>query len=64
MKKERTMKKEYKVPALSIIAAKAENQILAGSQGNWVESKKSGRTFEDDEDITPAAPKKFWDDEN
>ena len=62
MKKERTMKKEYKVPALSIIAAKAENQILAGSQGEWVESKKSGRIYEDEE-TAPAAPKKFWDDE-
>ena len=56
------MKKEYKVPALSIIAAKAENQILAGSQGEWVESKKSGRIYEDEE-TAPAAPKKFWDDE-
>ena len=57
------MKKEYKTPILSKVIMKTENPMMAGSQGEWVESKKSGRTFEDDEDITPAAPKKFWDDE-
>lgn len=59
------MKKEYKAPVLNMISAKAENQILAGSQDyEWADGKKSGRTFEDDEDIAPAAPKKFWDDED
>ena len=58
------MKKEYKTPMLSMVSAKAENQILAGSQDyTHIDAKKSGRTFEDDEDIAPAAPKKFWDDE-
>ena len=47
-----------------MINANSESQILAGSQLNdYAQGKKSGRTFEDDEDITPAAPKKFWDDE-
>ena len=58
------MKKEYKAPVLRIINANSESQILAGSQLNdYAQGKKSGRTFEDDEDIAPAAPKKFWDDE-
>ena len=59
------MKKEYKAPMLNMINAKAEDQILAGSQGyEWADGKKNGRVYEDDEDIAPAAPKKFWDDEN
>ena len=58
------MKKEYKTPMLRMINANSESQILAGSQEyDWGQSKKSGRTFEDDEDVAPAAPKKFWDDE-
>ena len=58
------MKKEYKAPMLSMINASSECQLLAGSQDNeWANGKKSGRTFEDDEEIAPAAPKKFWDDE-
>ena len=57
------MKKEYKKPMLSIVCAKAENQILAGSQDyTHIDAKKSGRIYED-EDAAPAAPKKFWDDE-
>ena len=60
------MKKEYKVPMLNMINAKAEDQILAGSQGyEWADSKKNGRGFVDDEEEVPAAePKKFWDDED
>ena len=59
------MKKEYKAPLLSVVKAELESPIVSDSkQPTWVESKKSGRTFEDDEDIAPAAPKKFWDDEN
>ena len=58
------MKKEYKAPALCLINVNTESLMQTNSkQGEWVESKKSGRTFEDDEDIVPAAPKKFWDDE-
>ena len=58
------MKKEYKTPMRRMINANFESQILAGSQAfDAGDAKKSGRTFEDDEDIAPAAPKKFWDDE-
>jgi len=59
------MKKEYKAPLLSVVKAEVESPILSDSknENDWGQSKKSGRTFEDDEDITPAAPKKFWDDE-
>ena len=57
------MKKEYKAPMLNMINAKAEDQILAGSQEyEWADGKKNGRVY-DDEDAAPAAPKKFWDDE-
>ena len=59
------MKKEYKAPMLRILNVEVESIILSnsGDQPNDADAKKSGRTFEDDEDITPAAPKKFWDDE-
>ena len=60
------MKKEYKTPLVNIVNVDVEIPILSKStepeQGNIVESKRSGRTFEDDEAM-PAAPKKFWDDE-
>ena len=59
------MKKEYKAPLLSVINVEVESLMQTDSkQGEWAEGKKSGRTFEDDEDIVPVAPKKFWDDEN
>ena len=58
------MKKEYKAPMLSKIIMEVEYPMMNESQSNEADSKKSGRTFEDDEDIAPAAPKKFWDDEN
>ena len=58
------MKKEYKTPAVCLINVNTEGLMQTDSkQGIWAEGKKSGRTFEDDEDIAPAAPKKFWDDE-
>ena len=59
------MKKEYKAPELRILSVEVEGlmQSLSGEQPDIAEGKKSGRTFEDDEDIAPAAPKKFWDDE-
>ena len=58
------MKKEYKAPLLNVVKAEVESPILNDSKNinDWGQSKKSGRTFEDDE--APAAtPKKFWDDE-
>ena len=61
------MKKEYKAPNLCIVSVVSEELMLPASQEHPYDSgdaKKSGRTFEDDEDIAPAAPKKFWDDEN
>ena len=58
------MKKEYKAPMLSKVIMEVESPMMNESQSNEADSKKSGRIFEDDEDITPAAPKKFWDDEN
>ncbi len=58
------MKKEYKTPMLSKVIMEIESLMMSDSeQGNMPNSKKSGRTFEDEEDIAPAAPKKFWDDE-
>ena len=59
------MKKEYKAPVLSTIRLETENLLatLSKKQGdNYTDAKKTGRTFEDD-DAMPAAPKKFWDDE-
>ena len=57
------MKKEYKAPMLSKVIMEVESPMMNESQSNEADSKKSGRIFEDDEDISPAAPKKFWDDE-
>ena len=61
------MKKEYKAPVLHIVEVKVESLMavpISQQQDNpWANGKKSGRTFEDDEDIAPTAPKKFWDDE-
>ena len=58
------MKKEYKAPMLSKVIMEVESPMMNESQSNEADAKKTGRTFEDDEDIAPAAPKKFWDDEN
>ena len=58
------MKKEYKAPMLSKVIMEVEYPMMNESQSNEADSKKSGRIFEDEEDIAPAAPKKFWDDEN
>ena len=61
------MKKEYMAPSLSIVNVMVEGlmQIPASQQqdNEWANSKKGGR-FVDDEEETPAAPKKFWDDED
>ncbi|MBR5350813.1 MAG: hypothetical protein IK124_06235 [Prevotella sp.] len=57
------MKKEYKAPVLSIVNVEIERPMMSESQGEWVESKKNSHGFVDDEEETPAAPKKFWDDE-
>ena len=57
------MKKEYKAPMLNKVIMEVVSPMMNESQSNEADSKKSGRIFEDDEDITPAAPKKFWDDE-
>ena len=60
------MKKEYKAPILSVINVQIESlmQIPQSQQqdNEWANGKVSGRTF-DDEEAAPAAPKKFWDDE-
>ena len=58
------MKKEYKAPRLSLVNVEVESAFLEGSKNtyDWGQSKKSGRIY-DDEDAAPAAPKKFWDDE-
>ena len=57
------MKKEYKAPMLSKVIMEVESPMMNESQSNEADSKKSGRIFEDEEDIAPTAPKKFWDDE-
>ena len=54
------MKKEYKAPILSKVNIEVDSLMVSQSY-NYADTKKSGRTFEDDEDIAPAAPKKFWD---
>ncbi len=59
------MKKEYKAPVLSNIKLETESLLFTSSklQGdNYTDSKKNGRTFEDEE-AAPATPKNFWDDE-
>ena len=56
------MKKKYQRPLVSKVDLDVESAFMDQSY-NYADTKKSGRTFEDDEDITPAAPKKFWDDE-
>ena len=59
------MKKEYKAPVLSIVNVEIERPMMSESQGEWVESKKNGQAFVDDEEEVPAASSKnFWDDEN
>ena len=59
------MKKEYKAPLLNKVIIEVESPMLGGPPNPYEfgDAKKSGRTFEDDEDIAPTAPKKFWDDE-
>ena len=61
------MKKEYKAPLLSIVNVEFESlMVVPGSQqidDEWANSKKGGH-FVDDEEEAPAAPKKFWDDED
>ena len=60
------MKKEYKTPEIDILNADVEWPMMIGSTDqdyDHIDSKKSGRIYEDEE-IAPAAPKKFWDDEN
>ena len=55
------MKKEYKTPMLSYVNAEVETPMMTHS--NFAaDSKQSGRIYEDEE-AAPAAPKKFWDDE-
>ncbi len=57
------MKKEYKAPVLSKVIMEVESHVMVGSKNDndWGQSKQNGRVYEDEE---PAAPKKFWDDEN
>ena len=57
------MKKEYKAPMINFVKAEVESPMM--SHSNFAaDSKKNGQGFADDEaDIAPAAPKKFWDDE-
>ena len=60
------MKKEYKVPQLSIVNVQVESHLMEGSKNefDWGQSKKNNGKFVDDEEgVAPAAPKKFWDDE-
>ena len=61
------MKKEYKAPQLSIVNVMVEGlmQIPASQQqdNEWANSNKGGHFVDDDEEA-PAAPKKFWDDED
>lgn len=56
------MKKEYKAPMLDKVIMEIESPMMNESQPNDADAKKSGRIY-DDEDAAPAAPKKFWDDE-
>ncbi len=62
------MKKEYKAPVLGIVKVETETLMVNASQqqdNEWANGKKNGQGFADDEaDIAPAAPKKFWDDED
>lgn len=61
------MKKEYKTPQLSIVNMDVESPMMEGSKNEyeWGEAKKNGRGFVDDEeDVAPATPKNFWDDED
>lgn len=62
------MKKEYKAPLMSIVNVEFESlMVVPASQqqdNDWGQSKKNGRGFVDDEEEAPAAPKKFWDDED
>ncbi|MBQ3826766.1 MAG: hypothetical protein II812_01250 [Prevotella sp.] len=57
------MKKEYKAPVMSKVIMEVESHVMVGSKNDndWGQSKENGRVYEDEE---PAAPKKFWDDEN
>ncbi len=56
------MKKEYKAPIVSFVNAEVETPMM--SHSNFAaDSKKSGRTFEDEESAPAATPKGFWDDE-
>ena len=57
------MKKEYKTPMLSKVIMEVESHVMVVSKNgdDWGQSKQNGRVYEDEE---PAAPKKFWDDEN
>ena len=58
------MKKEYKAPLLNKVIIEVESPMLGGSPNpyEYGDAKKSGRIYEDEE-AAPAAPKKFWDDE-
>ena len=57
------MKKEYKTPIICVANMEIESLMLGASdQGNIMNSKQTGRIYEDEE-AAPAAPKKFWDDE-
>ncbi len=60
------MKKEYKTPLLNIVKVETESLMAPSSQEHSLDSgdaKKNGRTFEDEEEVAPATPKNFWDDE-
>ena len=60
------MKKEYKAPVLNVINVQVESLMINDSQTHSWDSgdaKKNGQGFvDDDADVTPAAPQKFWDD--
>ena len=60
------MKKEYKAPMLNVINADIESAMMSDSKPDvWVQGKKSGRIYEDEEAAPAAATSKgFWDDEN
>ena len=56
------MKKEYKTPMLSKVIMEVESHVMVVSKNgdDWGQSKQTGRVYDDE---APAAPKKFWDDE-
>lgn len=61
------MKKDYKTPMVSKVVIETEYPMMIDSENIYEagDAKKNGRGFVDDEeDVAPATPKNFWDDED